>query len=130
FVTTEVILIDGAPHHKPGAGERSWRKGPLEAHGRWGGFYVCPLSGILKRVKRKRRRPQPEKPALSYRLGPLEELRRPRGQWFLVTLRKVGVPRVPWARRPPAVRYEDVSRRPLSKREMMQLPVPVDLWRK
>src|SRR5262245_35845773 len=89
FVTTEVILIDGLPHHKPGAGGRPGRKSPLEAHGRWGGFYVCPLSGILKRVKRKRRRREPEKPAPSYRVGPLEEVRRIKRQWFLVTLRKI-----------------------------------------
>jgi hypothetical protein len=130
FVTTEVILIDGVPHHKPGAGDRPWRKGPLEARGRWGGFYVCPVSGILKRVKRKWSRRTPEKPAPSYRLGPLEEVRRIKRQWFLVQLRVVEVPRPPWDHRPPEVRYEDVSRRPLSKRELMQLPVPVDLWRK
>jgi hypothetical protein len=128
FVTTEVILIDGVPHRKAGA---PWGKvGPLVARGRRGAFYVCPLSGILKRVKRQWRRPQPETPAPSHRLSDLEEVRRVGRQWFLIRFKKVVI--VPRLRggSPPQVRYDELSRRPLSKRDLMQLPVPIDLWRR
>jgi hypothetical protein len=155
FVTTDVLLIDGVPYRKAGAGRRPWGKeGPLDAHGRWGGFYVCPLSGLLKRVTRKRKRP-PKKatPPVFVRVDADRQCRLIDGRWHLVELRKLpekamGVAPPNRARQRdvllnrPALALEEaearrlygaavyaVAARPLSKRELTQLPVPIDWWK-
>jgi hypothetical protein len=160
FVETDVVLVDGVPHRKAGAGRRPWGKGgPLEARGRWGGFYVCPLSGILKRVKRRRPGRQSTKPEapVFVRVDESRQCRLIGGRWHLVEVKKLPVPlaTAASARSPrvgpeprdvlldrPATAIDEAearrfygaavyatAHRPLSKRELQQSPVPVDLWK-
>jgi hypothetical protein len=161
FVTTDVILVDGVPHRKAGAGRHpGGHGGPLEAGGRWGGFYVCPVSGILKHVKRRRPKYRPKTPekAVFVNVGKDRQCRLIDGRWHLVELRKLPPlqpsARPGWTRRRTRDEARDVvlnrrvhditdveakqahgalvyavSTRPLSKDELKQLPVPVDLWK-
>lgn len=50
FVERHVVLTDGVPHH--GAGHRIGR--PIEPS-RWGSFYVCPKTGLLRAPKARRK---------------------------------------------------------------------------
>jgi hypothetical protein len=160
FVTTDVELIDGVPHRKAGAGRRPWGKpGPLVARGRWGGFYVCPLSGLLKRVKRRwRRQENKPQPPVFVRIDDERQCRLIGGRWSLVQVKKLPEKPSPLAapagRPRPGADVHDilldkkisqideaearsfygaavyaVAQRRLSKRELQQLPVPVDLWK-
>ena len=60
MVEENTVLIEGVPHHPPRYG------GPTPiTWSRWGGLYVCPLTGALRQVKpgyRSRRRRADEIP--------------------------------------------------------------------
>jgi hypothetical protein len=54
MVEENTVLIDGRPHHTPGA---YWRGGgPIEAVGFRSGFYVCPRTGLLRIAAERWRR--------------------------------------------------------------------------
>jgi hypothetical protein len=58
FVEENPIMIDGRPHRPAAFGGKYW---PLQAHSRWGQFYVCPRTGLLRKVKcERRKRPRAE----------------------------------------------------------------------
>lgn len=50
LVERHVVLIDGVPHHAAGY-SIGW---PIVAN-RWGGFYVCPRTGLLREPKARRK---------------------------------------------------------------------------
>lgn len=128
YVATDVVLIDGVPHQKAGCPRGT--EATLEQLSRRTPLYVCPKSGILKRVKvRDSKRTQAKKnPDTSFRINELEEVQRKDKQWFLVTRRKVSsrVDGGTWSE----TQYQEVSRRQLSRDELKQLPVPLDFWKR
>jgi hypothetical protein len=144
FVQVNTILINGVP-----CSGDTWGYGrPLTASWRWRGWYVCPLSGILKRVERrgaKSRYPRPEpEPTPAFRVDERHYCKVLDGRWWLVEVRRIEPPagmgtshleKRRWeethrgALREYGAVVEVVSRRPLSKREMFHLPVPIDLWK-
>jgi hypothetical protein len=88
YVATNVILIDGVPCF--GEGGRSYGE-PLTNWYHRAFFYVCPVSGILKRVKqrgRTRAGKQPVKAAPTFvKLGKSQQVRLIDGAWYLVSLK-------------------------------------------
>ena len=144
YVEVHVVEIDGRPCSKEprvyGAplDELPWRR-PL--------LYVCPRTGLLRRVKevsRKRRRPEkPEEPRY-VRVDKTHQCRRINGAWHLVTLKRLPfVPLLSKARdvvlnqnvsgmtpeialRAYGAGVYAVAVRRLGKREMRQYPIPLD----
>jgi hypothetical protein len=145
FVTTQVIEIDGVPCN----GEGGWTYGwPLaRAHRR---LYVCPRTGLLRRLevpsrkRASRRGPRGPKPI---RLDAQRQCHWVDGGWHLVTLAPVPLAQhlsrdhdVVLRRRVSELTPEQVmraygarvyatSRRRLGKKEMRQLPIPIDQQR-
>jgi hypothetical protein len=145
FVATHVLLIDGVPC----CGEGGWWYGlPLvRAHRR---LYVCPLTGLLCRLERRSRKaPRPPRPCdpRPVRLDAQRQCRWVDGAWHLVTLAPL-----PWAQhlspardvvlrrrvsdlapeellRAYGARVYATSKRRLGKKEMRQLPIPIDQQR-
>jgi hypothetical protein len=145
FVATHVLLIDGVPC----GGEGRWRYGrPLaETHHR---LYVCPLTGLLRRLERRSRKaPRPPRPCdpRPIRLDALRQCRWIDGAWHLVTLAPLSVPQdlsttrdVVLRRRVAELAPEELlraygaqvyatSKRRLTKKAMRQLPIPIDQQR-
>jgi hypothetical protein len=154
YVETNVILIDGRPCHGTGRGYGL----PLGAVGDWfirsTPWYVCPKSGVLKRVDgrnstkkaRQARRKSASSTPPAVRVDRTHFCKVIDGRWCLVEVRPLSTTRLPdgslssWeiqrrdqrvqeALREFGARVEQVSHRPLSKREMEQMPVPIDLWK-
>jgi hypothetical protein len=142
YVVTNVILIDGQPCR----GEGGWRYGDsLRTSDRYHCWYVCPKSGLLRRSRhmpRVRKRPEPprrvvlNKSQMCLFLG---------GQWELVTV--APLPGLTsqhrafdvilkrhmnaWGGDSAASRFYGatvyaVARRPLSRRELLAMPIPVE----
>ena len=87
YVVVHVLFIDGVPCN----GEGGWHYGrPLREMG-WKPWYVCPRSGLLRRVKssgRKRpHRPKKEEPPRYIRVGDSLQCRFIENGWHLVTLK-------------------------------------------
>jgi hypothetical protein len=146
FVATHVLLIDGVPCD----GEGRWGYGrPLARTHRH--LYVCPRTGLLRRLeeRRSRKAPRPPRPCdpRPVRLDSGRQCRWVEGAWHLVTLAPL-----PWAphfstardvvlrRRVSDLAPEELlraygarvyatSKRRLSKKEMRQLPIPIDQQR-
>jgi hypothetical protein len=142
YVVTKVILIDGRPCN----GEAGRRYGePLRESENYYQWYVCPKSGLLRRsrhVRRQKKRGEP-RPRI-VRVSPTEMCLERNCQWELLTVaplpeeythkpghdivRKKHV--YPWSKDEARHFYGApvyaTSRRPLSKRELKQLPVPID----
>ncbi len=148
YVAVHVILIDGVPCN----GQGSWTYGkPLHelAYRRW---YVCPRTGLLKRVKvrsRKRRQPIKANPPKFVRVSETSQCHFFDGAWHIVALKPI----------PPSPRHERcqevdillgvrvrqltelearkqygaavyaVDKRRLRRRELRQYPIPVDDWK-
>jgi len=63
YVERNPVMIDGVPHHPDASGSKRDKYFPLRSHGKWGGFYVCPRTGLfcsaqeahLRRKKKKKR---------------------------------------------------------------------------
>jgi hypothetical protein len=149
YVTTHVILIDGVACNGEGG---SWYGMPLHQF-RYRPWYVCPRTGLLRRVKvsgRKRpRRPKREGPPEYMPVGESFQCRLMGGAWHLVTLRPL--PALPhqrerctaWdillnlpvaqltaqeARRHYGAEVYAVARRRLARKELRQYPIPVRWW--
>jgi hypothetical protein len=146
YVATNVMLIDGVPCS--GEGDRLYGK-PLMSWFRRTSFYVCPVSGILKRVKRLAK-PQggnrPAKVAPTFiKLGKFQQLRLIDGAWHLVNLKAfpempafstdrdilldrpvANMDRAQVVETYGAARYATALRR-LTREELKSYPIPIDL---
>jgi hypothetical protein len=144
FVAKHVLLIDGVPC----CGEGRWSYGLPLTKAFWRRrLYVCPLTGLLCRLERRSRKaPRPPRPCdpRPVRLDAERQCRWVDGAWHLVTLAPL-----PWAQhlssardmvlrrrvsdlapeellRVYGARVYAASKRRLSKKEMRQLPIPID----
>lgn len=149
YVARHVLLIDGIPCD--GEGSRNYGR-PLHLLG-WRPWYVCPRTGLLRRVKvtprKRRRRPEnKESPPAYIRVSDTSQCRFYDGGWHLVTLKPLPGPyqyglcrAVDILLKRPVVEikagqarehygaevYAAHSRR-LARRELAQLPIP-SRWR-
>jgi hypothetical protein len=149
YVTTHVILIDGVPCY----GKGGWGYGRPLHELRYRPWYVCPRTGLLRRVKmasrKRQRRPKQESPPMYIAVGDSLQCRFLDGAWHLVTLKPLPDPlyhrgrcaavdvllNVPAAQfTPPEARQHygaevyAVARRRLARRELRQYPIPVRWW--
>lgn len=143
FVTTNVILIDGVPCSTEGR-VYGW---PLAVTFPRRRLYVCPRTGLLRRLElpsRKRPRPKPPRDPRPVRLDAGRQCRWVDGAWHLVTL--APLPFTHWlsprydvvlrqrvsaltpdqVMRAYGARVYATSKRRLTKKEMRQLPIPID----
>jgi len=148
YVAVHVLMIDGVPC----SGEGDWTHGrPLHLLFGCKCWYVCPRSGLLKRValpkrsKQTHRCKKPEVPRF-VRVSESLQCRLIDGVWHLVSLKPLPIVRQdcqerdvifdrPIAELPTAMarkHYGDavyaVATRRLSKRELRQFPVPDESW--
>jgi hypothetical protein len=144
YVATNVLLIDGVPCQ----GQGGWGFGrPLGERWRWRKWYVCPRTGLLRRVRRLAR-PRPQAPVGPefVRVSATLVCRRVRGNWHLVTVRPLPPADVPTAahdalfgrrvsqidpdtaRRNYGAAVYAVAVRPLGRHELRHYPIPVDAW--
>jgi hypothetical protein len=148
YVTTHVILIDGVPCN--GEGGRIYGT-PLHEF-RYRPWYVCPRTGLLRRVKvagRKRKsRPKQESPPAFIPVSDTLQCRFLDGAWHLVTLRPLPGPHqygccravdvllkrpvveitARQARRHYGAEVYAVTTRRLARKELRQYPIPVRWW--
>lgn len=150
YVAIHVLLIDGVPCN----GEGRWGNygRPLQEMG-WRPWYVCPRTGLLRRVKqiswKRRRKRKTENPPRFVRISDTLQCRFLDGAWHLVTLKPLPV-LYPDRRRchdmdillnqsvanitPLAARQQygaevyAVAKRRLARRELRQYPVPSHWW--
>lgn len=144
YVTIDVVLIDGEPCHGKGGSYgqplRAWRS-------RY--WYVCPRTGLLRRVTPDRRKPsyraKKEEPPRFIRVSDELQCRFVDNAWHLVTLKSLPQPGFqrqrcraidillnrPVANITPedALRYYgaevySVAKRRLARRELRQYPIP------
>lgn len=148
YVNTHVILIDGVPCRGEG---RSYGD-PLDQFG-YRPWYVCPRTGLLRRIKLKRRKPPPRPtPPLAppfITVSATLQCRRIDGAWHLVTLKPLPTPplfRMRFtdldvvlhrpiaglspleARRQYGAEVYAVAQRRLARTELRQYPIPYRLW--
>lgn len=145
YVTTNVIEFDGVLCF----GEGGYRHGRPLADFRWKPWYVCPRTGILRRVKARLKptRPANTKKYPSFiRVDESHVCRVIDGVWHLVTLKPLPEERVGNQTRDvvlnqPLARLADdqarmiygdrvyaVEARRLSRKELRQLPIPDEFW--
>jgi hypothetical protein len=144
YVTIHVVLRDGVPFSQEG----TWRLGRAVQPGYW---YVCPRTGLLRKVKPAARRPKPKKiqrPAF-IRVGDSVQCRFIDGAWHVVYLDPLPVPS--WnrercvdrdilldrlvcqitdaeAKRQYGRPVYAVGKRRLARRELKQYPIPAKFW--
>lgn len=146
YVVTHVILIDGIPCS--GDGE-TFHGQPLHRVP-WGRWYVCPRTGILRRIKAPARRPPgtPKRDDVPrfVRVSDSLQCRLIGGAWHLVSLKPLPLMRVgrkerdvlldreiatidsAMARKHYGADVYAVGTRRLARREFSQYPIPADLW--
>jgi hypothetical protein len=146
YVVTHVVLIDGVPCS--GDGDRNYGK-PLH-HSPWGRWYVCPRTGILRRIKarvrRQRSTPKPDDRPIFVRVGDSLQCRLIDGAWYLLSLKPLPLVRVgreerdvflnchiatinpAMARKHYGADVYAAGMRRLARRELSQFPIPMDLW--
>jgi hypothetical protein len=150
YVATHVILIDGVPCD---GGHRYGSYGLPLHQLRYRPWYVCPRTGLLRRVKRVSRkrqcRPREESLPPYFRVGADLQCRFLDGAWHLVTLKPLPAPdcnrqhcreRDILLDRPASEITEEEARKRygapvfavaksrLARRKLKQYPIPVDLW--
>jgi hypothetical protein len=151
YVAIHVLLIDGTPCQ--GEGGRFYGKPLHELPYRDRRWYVCPRTGLLRRVKdvgRKRKAATRKEPPPEYiPIGDSLQCRFLDGAWHLVTLKPLPDPYYTWGystamdvvlnrsvnditkaearRRYGAVVYAAAKRR-LPRRELAQYPIPSQWW--
>jgi hypothetical protein len=145
FVALHVVLIDGVPCQRGGHDHGR----PLTASWFREQLYVCPKTGLLRRVPPRRPRPRPRSHP-GVRLDRDHVCAYLNGAWFLVRVRPFPlarsffetrpvdsvidpISRRPFGREQAMALYGDlvygVSRRQLSRAEMRHLPIPVE-WQR
>jgi hypothetical protein len=149
YVTTHVLLIDGVPRN--GEGGRLYGK-PLHEF-RYRRWYVCPRTGLLRRVKfpsRKRKATsKKESPPAYIPIGDRLQCRFIEGAWHLVTMKPLHDPYYRCgrctavdvvlnrsvnditegdARRHYGAVVYAASKRRLTRRELPQYPIPSRWW--
>jgi hypothetical protein len=148
YVVTPVLLIDGIPC----SGEGDWNHGrPLhEMAGRWKRWYVCPRTGILRRVKApvrsRQRQPKPPDHPRFVRVSDLLQCHLINGAWHLVSVKPLPLVREGYrergvvldrpvatidstmARKHYGADVYAVGKRRLARRELSQFPIPMELW--
>ena len=146
YVATHVIEVNGVPCW--GEGREYGR--PL---GEWRlmQWFVCPRSGILKRTKvRKRstkRPPEPQDLPRFVRVSDSLQCRLIEGAWYLISLEPLpegNDNRTAWdvmfdrpaskidaemARKNYGAEVFASAKRRLARRELVQFPIPIELWR-
>ncbi len=148
YVTRNVLLIDGVPCN----GEGGWTYGtPLHRmwHRPW---YVCPRSGLLRRLKRVSRKwpAASEAPPAFVRVGNALQCHFLDGGWHLVTVkplpdsyydrgrhnrvdillnRPASQLSLAEARQRYGAEVYAVARRRLARRELPQYPIPTAWWK-
>jgi hypothetical protein len=145
YVETHVVEIDGVLCSADGS---SYGR-PL-GQWRWAEWFVCPRSGILKRIK-KRSRPTPSRPAPPdvpryIRVSDSLQCHLIDGAWHLVSLEPIPLDRKGKTVRdvllnrsiaeidPTTARKNyggyvfATAKRRLSRRELAQFPIPINLW--
>jgi hypothetical protein len=148
YVERHVILIDGVPClGRVTWGLLGWKYGqPLSAMGRRPRWYVCPRSGLLKRVPRPRPAPAKKATPRPVRIDESHVCRVFNGQWCLVDVKKLPALLEAAKRRDvlldrpvsaisPAeavreygARVYAVAWRPLKKAELRRYPIPMEQW--
>jgi hypothetical protein len=149
YVTTTVLLIDDIPC----CGEGDWAHGkPLhQLRNRF--WYVCPRTGLLRRVpvvSRKRRRPAPAIPLKHIRVSETLQCRFLDNAWHLVTFKPLPTPaylrerctdvdillKLPVSRLTPLEARQHygaevyaIAKRQLARKELCQYPIPMELWK-
>jgi hypothetical protein len=149
YVTTHVILIDGVACN----GEGGWGYGKPLHQFRYRPWYVCPRTGLLRRVKapsrKQPRRPGKEGPPPYIPVSKTLQCRFLHGAWHLVTLRPLPaldcsrerctavdvlldqpVARLTAlaARRHYGAAVYAVGTRRLARKELRQYPIPAHWW--
>jgi hypothetical protein len=147
YVATHVVEIDGEPCN----GEGSYFYGRPLWQVRWVHWYVCPRSGILKRIKPgARSRNRPSKPQDTPKFVSVSDSLQCRlidGAWYVVTLAALpegAKGRAEWdvvfdrpaseidplmARQNYGALVFACGKRRLARRELAQFPIPIALWR-
>jgi hypothetical protein len=148
YVTTHVLLIDGVPC----CGEGGWHYGEPLHRLRGRPWYVCPRTGLLRRVKPPKRQPRARpkpKPPRYIRVSDTLQCRLIDGAWHLVTLKPLPAPYFHRAkcrdvdvlqhqpvaqitngeaqRRYGSASYAVAMRR-LARRELQHYPIPSEFW--
>ncbi len=149
YVAVHVVLIDGVLCD--GEGGRGYGK-PLHEL-RYRPWYICPRTGLLRRVKAPRRKPQrrphKESPPGYIPVGDGLQCRFLAGAWHLVTLKPLPDPFYHWgrcravdvllnrpvtaitpaeARRRYGAEVYAVATQRLARKELRQYPIPVRWW--
>jgi hypothetical protein len=149
YVTVHVLLIDGVPCN----GEGGWHYGQPLHQLRYRPWYVCPRTGLLRRVKvasrKRQRRPKQENPPKFIPVGETLQCRFLDEAWHLVTLKPLPTPYchrerctdvdvllnrpvaqlTPLeARRHYGAAVYAVAQRRLARKELRQYPIPVRWW--
>jgi hypothetical protein len=144
YVARQVIIIDGIPCHGPG----SWFYGrPLHDYG-WVRWYVCPRTGLLRRVKGPKPRPSGKRaivrPAFLH-VGKGLVCKFLDGAWHLIKVqplpynlfrrgfdillqRPISGLTEEEARKHYGAAVYAVAKRRLTKAELPQWPIPMELW--
>jgi hypothetical protein len=148
YVVTHVILIDGVPCN----GEGGWNYGKPLHEFRYRPWYVCPRTGLLRRIKRasrKRQRPaKQEKPPAFIPVSDSWQCRFRDDGWYLVSLkplpyydrerctqvdillnRPVAQLTAEEVRQHYGAEVYAVAQRRLARRELRQYPIPARWWR-
>ncbi len=146
YVARHVILIDGVPCD--GSGGRTYGL-PLDRLG-WTYWYVCPRTGLLRRVKRPRPKPECKKEGLP-KFIPVSDALQCRfidGAWHLVTFKPIAFQslddlytrfdvllNLPFMRLTAQKAQQHygapvyaASIRRLSRKELRNYPIPVKWW--
>jgi hypothetical protein len=149
YVTVHVVLIDGVPCD----GEGGWNYGKPLHERPYRPWYVCPRTGLLRRVKvtgrKRQRRPKQESPPEYIPIGDALQCRFFDNAWHLVTLKPLPDAYHPWgrcravdvllnrpvneitpaqARRHYGAAVYAVAKRRLARKELRQYPIPVRWW--
>jgi hypothetical protein len=146
YVATHVILIDGVLCS--GEGDTSYGRPLHQSY--WARWYVCSRTGILRRIKARRRSPRgtpkPDDRPRYVRVSDSLQCRLIDGAWYLLTLKPLPLVRKGCVERdvvlnchvatidPDTARKHygaDVyaaGKRRLARRELSQFPIPMDLW--
>jgi hypothetical protein len=146
YVATHVILIDGIPYSNAG----DWTHGRPLRQTHWARWYVCPRTGMLRRVKvpirsRRTTRKPDDRPRF-IRVGDSLQCRLIDGSWHLLSLKPLPLVRDGCRERDVCLNCDvatvtsatarkhygaDVyaaGKRRLARRELSQFPIPMELW--